>query len=307
MTRCTLTPDSGGIVVKTPYDAGFVADLKSRIPYADRRWKGETKVWIVTPSHGATVQDLCNKHFGELPLLPTGINTRPTITQKIIDVRYIGATKDRGDDERSAYGWYADGWNVIFPESVLRAWFDAPQYPDEAPTLYSVLGVKRTATPDEIKSGYRRMALQWHPDKCKEPNAAEQFMTVQRAYDILSKNRDRYDAGLALEASLHGSQKENKRYSVGGLSLAVALWAHHLRWHRIHGAFRGEQNPHVGRYQGQLRARAGGELARWRRSLYGGMGMITHREIAFLFGGISIGMCITLAYFFIKELQRTRK
>lgn len=212
MTKCILTPDSGGIAIKTPYDPGFVADLKSSIPYTDRQWKNDTKVWIVTPAHGAKVQDLCNKYFGELPLLPTGISARPTITQKIIDVRYIGTTKDRGGDERSAYGWYADGWNVIFPESVLRTWFDGTTaMPDERPTLYSVLLVSRNANADEIKSGYRRMARQWHTDTCKEPNAHEQMLAINHAYEILSNpmKRERYDAGLALEASLHNAHKSS--------------------------------------------------------------------------------------------------
>jgi hypothetical protein len=209
MTKCTLTPDGGGIAIKCPYDPGFVADLKNQIPYTDRRWKQESKVWIVTPSHGATLQNLCNKYFNELPLLPTGISVRPTITQKILDVRYIGATKDRGADERSAYGWYQEGWNVIFPENVLRSWFDAPAAPDEQPNLYSVLNVKRDATADEIKKGFWRMAKQWHPDACKEPNAHEQFIAIQHAYDILSTKRERYDAGLALEASLHNTPKKS--------------------------------------------------------------------------------------------------
>lgn len=209
MTKCSLTPDGGGIAVRCPYDPGFVAELKSEIPYTDRRWKPESKQWIVTPSHGATLQNLCNKYFGEMPLLPTGISATPKITQKIIDVRYIGTTKDRGGDERSAYGWYHDGWNVIFPETVLRAWFDAPQYPDEQPNLYSVLGAKRDATDDEIKASYRRMVMQWHPDRCKEPNAQEQFLVIQNAYEVLSKKRDRYDAGLALEESLRSTNKKS--------------------------------------------------------------------------------------------------
>jgi hypothetical protein len=202
MTKCTLSPDGGGIAIKTPYDPGFVADLKNAIPNTDRRYEPKTKRWIVTPAHGATLQNLCNKYFGELPLLPQIANVKPVIKQKILDVLYIGATKDRGTDERSAYGWYQDGWNVIFTETVLRAWFDAPAYPDEKQTLYSVLAVARNATTDEIKAGYKRMALQWHSDVCKEPNAHEQMLAINHAYDILSKNRERYDAGLALEASL---------------------------------------------------------------------------------------------------------
>ena len=216
MTKCKLTADSGAIVVQTPYDAAWLAEFKSLVPQADRRPKKDGKqfFWIVAPRHGKTVQDLCMKYFDECPLLPQIAATRPIVKQQIIDVRYIGATKDRGSDERTAYGWHKDGWNVVFPETVLKSWFDAPTYPDEAPTLYSVLGIKRDATEDEIKSGYRRMAKQWHTDVCKEPNAKEQFLAIQHAYEILSKNRERYDAGLALEMSLKGSQNLTNSYSV---------------------------------------------------------------------------------------------
>jgi curved DNA-binding protein CbpA len=48
------------------------------------------------------------------------------------------------------------------------------------------------------------MAMQWHPDRCKEQNANEIFLRIQEAYSVLSdpNKRPRYDAGLALEASL---------------------------------------------------------------------------------------------------------
>lgn len=214
MTKCTLSLDSGAIAVKTPYDPGFVADLKSSIPPSDRRYKPEVRQWFITPSYGTTLQNLCMKYFNELPLLPDTKNVKPTIVQRIIDVRYIGTTKDRGTNERYAFGWFKDGWNVLFPESVLQKWFDAPSMPDEQPTLYSVLGVRRESTDEEIKSGYRRMARQWHPDVCKEPNAQDQFIAIQHAYEMLTKNRERYDAGLAFEMSLHNNKSTQDRYSV---------------------------------------------------------------------------------------------
>lgn len=212
MSKCSLTIDDGAIAVKAPYDAGFVAELKTRVPPTERRWKPDTKQWVVSVRHGKTVQDLCLEYFGETPLLPQVQSLKPTPVQKILDVRYIGTTKDRGGDERSAFGWWGGGWNVVFTEAILRAWFDAPSNPDEQPTLYSVLGVHRDATADELKSAYRRMVMQWHPDRCREPNAQDQFMAIQHAWDILKDDaqRERYNAGLALEMSLRNNPAQSQ-------------------------------------------------------------------------------------------------
>lgn len=78
MSKCSLIADGGAIAVKAPYDAGFVAELKSRVQPNERRWKNETKQWLVSPRHGKTVQDLCLVYFGETPLLPQLATMKPT-------------------------------------------------------------------------------------------------------------------------------------------------------------------------------------------------------------------------------------
>lgn len=57
---------------------------------------------------------------------------------------------------------------------------------------YQTLGVERSATPDEIKRAYRRLASQHHPDKGGD---TAQFQTIQTAYDTLSDpaRREAYD------------------------------------------------------------------------------------------------------------------
>ncbi len=61
---------------------------------------------------------------------------------------------------------------------------------------YEVLGVSRTATADEIKKAYRKLAMKYHPDKNPGNKAAEEkFKGINEAYDVLSdtKKRGLYD------------------------------------------------------------------------------------------------------------------
>ncbi|KAL7673409.1 hypothetical protein ACOME3_008268 [Neoechinorhynchus agilis] len=61
--------------------------------------------------------------------------------------------------------------------------------------FYKILGVSRSATDDEIKKAYRRLALKYHPDKCKEKNAEQKFKEVAEAYEVLidKSKREVYD------------------------------------------------------------------------------------------------------------------
>jgi len=60
---------------------------------------------------------------------------------------------------------------------------------------YEVLGVSKTASQDEIKSAFRKLAKKYHPDVSKEENAAEKFKEAQEAYAVLSDEtkRKQYD------------------------------------------------------------------------------------------------------------------
>ena len=74
---------------------------------------------------------------------------------------------------------------------------------------YEVLGVNKTASADELKKAYRRLAIQYHPDKDGGDEA--KFKEVNEAYEVLKdpSKRQRYDqfghAGVGTSAASDGS------------------------------------------------------------------------------------------------------
>ncbi|MBM4464191.1 MAG: molecular chaperone DnaJ [Chloroflexi bacterium] len=56
---------------------------------------------------------------------------------------------------------------------------------------YEVLGVGRSASQDEIKKAYRRLARQYHPDVNKSPDAEARFKEINEAYQVLSDQEKR--------------------------------------------------------------------------------------------------------------------
>ena len=104
-----------------------------------------------------------------------------------------------------------------------------------AGTYYEILGVPRTATADEIKRAYRRLAKKWHPDRNQgNPEAEEHFKKVSEAYDVLrdKDKRAKYDK--------YGDQwKQAEAYEAAGIDPNAGV-----RWSTGPG---GGYRVHVGR------------------------------------------------------------
>src|SRR5437660_5252312 len=69
---------------------------------------------------------------------------------------------------------------------------------------YKVLGVSKTASADEIKKSYRKLARKYHPDANKgDAKAEERFKEISEAYNVLSdeKRRKEYDDARSLFGS----------------------------------------------------------------------------------------------------------
>lgn len=86
---------------------------------------------------------------------------------------------------------------------------------------YTILGVERNATPEQIRKAYRDLARRHHPDVSKAPDAQTRFTELQEAYDVLSdaEKRQQYDrfgrAGMpSSEAAREGEQAWRRDFDV---------------------------------------------------------------------------------------------
>ena len=64
-----------------------------------------------------------------------------------------------------------------------------------AKDYYETLGVIKSASATDIKKAYRKLALEYHPDRNKSKEAHEKFKEVTKAYEVLSdpKKKQMYD------------------------------------------------------------------------------------------------------------------
>ena len=221
-----------GLVLDVPYSASFVDDFKRAIHYSKRVWNSNKRgparfpdapldVWIVDPTEMDTLRILIKDHFLSEPIFSMFASQVQAPTPKTgkdqFRMVWVGRSVMRDNGEHYAsgldYNAYINGnvkaWWYVFPLDVLQNFWDGTPLgtvqnkPNLAlpRTLFQILGMPKPSTDQaEIKAAWRTQVKQWHPDYCKEPDAAERFHQVTEAYNKLSDPAkvDRYIKMLKL-------------------------------------------------------------------------------------------------------------
>jgi hypothetical protein len=186
------------------FDRALLPVFKKAVPEHERRWVKDRYVWLVSPEAIEGVKTALEQATQTTIIVPAIPLAVPQTISRTFQLDYLGTTKSRGDKRKTAYGFVNGDWSAEFPEEVLRAFFEgreAGQKTGNMQTLYQVLCIVESVDAEAIKSAHRRLARQWHPDVCREDNAAEKFREIQEAYEVLinPEKRKRYDAGLYFE------------------------------------------------------------------------------------------------------------
>jgi len=110
------------------------------------------------------------------------------------DAKDFASKKDH-DYEKYHSEWTSDDTEFERPKDVRHREFKKALQDESLPDCYTILGMQKNATQDEIKKRYRVLVKKLHPDKSKDPLAKEKMAEINRAYEILSDSelRQSYD------------------------------------------------------------------------------------------------------------------
>lgn len=91
-----------------------------------------------------------------------------------------------------------------------------------ARTHYETLGLKKTATAGEVKSAYRKLVLQHHPDRSKDPRSRDIFLKATEAYELLSDPAKRKHYDDELDAEVRRAEERVRQNTAAAVAAAAA-------------------------------------------------------------------------------------
>ncbi len=96
---------------------------------------------------------------------------------------------------------------------------------DVAMDYFALLGVPFDADADQIKKGYRKMAMRYHPDLSKLVDAHERFQTIAEAYEILNRYREAYVRARKVHITTQKWQQKREAYQTHNPSEAKGTYS----------------------------------------------------------------------------------
>lgn len=185
----------GVVKLLAPWDEQITPQLSAQlrsIPEYERAY--QKPYWVAEAKHFGYFKRTAERWF-EVTVENIEAPTNP----RTFTVEYLGRCK--GADE-TAHVKVGGAWLFTVTAEVLKEYFHKNSGGESS--RFALLGVSMDATPDELKSAYRRAARTWHPDVNKEPDAAEMFQKIKQAYDELQDPnfRQKYALGLRLQADV---------------------------------------------------------------------------------------------------------
>lgn len=118
---------------------------------------------------------------------------------------------------------------------------------------YEILGVDKKVSTTDIKSAYRKLAMQYHPDRNKSPDAEEKFKEISEAYAVLSdqNKRQQYDQFGHAGIDMRYSQEDIFRGAAPDIDdILRGFGIHGFGRGGIFDIFFGEKKRHEGPYRG---------------------------------------------------------
>ena len=98
---------------------------------------------------------------------------------------------------------------------------------------YEILGIARTATEEDIKKAFRKLAFQCHPDRNPEAGATEKFKEINEAYEVLSSPDKKANYDRFGHAGVTGGQPGQQGFDGTGFSGFGDIFRRngYNRWH----------------------------------------------------------------------------